>query len=65
MELEPLAYDVVRWAGWEFRVGFDAREGLILNQLSIDGRSVIHRASIAEMVVQGWATPSGRKARPS
>jgi primary-amine oxidase len=43
--------DVVRWAGWEFRVGFDAREGLVLNQLSIDGRSVIHRASIAEMVV--------------
>src|SRR3712207_629205 len=49
--------DVVRWAGWEFRVGFDAREGLILNQLSIDGRSVIHRASIAEMVVP-YADPS-------
>jgi primary-amine oxidase len=43
--------DVVRWAGWEFRVGFDAREGLVLNQVSIDGRSVVHRASIAEMVV--------------
>jgi primary-amine oxidase len=49
--------DVVRWAGWEFRVGFDAREGLTLNQLSIDGRSVVHRASIAEMVVP-YADPS-------
>jgi len=49
--------DVVRWAGWEFRVGFDAREGLVLNQLSIDGRSVVHRASIAEMVVP-YADPS-------
>ncbi|TFV47806.1 primary-amine oxidase [Blastococcus sp. TF02A-35] len=49
--------DVVRWAGWEFRVGFDAREGLTLNQLSIDGRSVVHRASISEMVVP-YADPS-------
>ncbi|MGY1841778.1 MULTISPECIES: primary-amine oxidase [unclassified Modestobacter] len=49
--------DVIRWAGWEVRVGFDAREGLTLNQLSIDGRSVIHRASIAEMVVP-YADPS-------
>ncbi|SET21320.1 primary-amine oxidase [Geodermatophilus poikilotrophus] len=43
--------DVVRWAGWEFRIGFDSREGLSLHQVTHDGRSVIHRASIAEMVV--------------
>jgi primary-amine oxidase len=49
--------DVVRWAGWQFRVGFDAREGLVLNQLSIDGRSVVYRASVAEMVVP-YADPS-------
>ncbi|MCZ2817925.1 primary-amine oxidase [Modestobacter sp. VKM Ac-2984] len=49
--------DVIRWAGWEVRVGFDAREGLTLNQVSIDGRSVVHRASIAEMVVP-YADPS-------
>ncbi|SDP42817.1 primary-amine oxidase [Klenkia soli] len=49
--------DVVRWAGWEFRVGFDVREGLTINQLSVDGRSVVHRASIAEMVVP-YADPS-------
>jgi primary-amine oxidase len=49
--------DVIRWAGWEFRVGFDVREGLTLNQLSIDGRSVLYRASVAEMVVP-YADPS-------
>lgn len=49
--------DEVSWAGWRFRIGFDMREGLVLHQLSIDGRSVIHRASIAEMVVP-YADPS-------
>ena len=43
--------DVVRWSGWEFRVGFDAREGLSLHDVSMDGRSILHRASVAEMVV--------------
>jgi primary-amine oxidase len=43
--------DVVRWAGWEFRIGFDSREGLALHQVTRDGRSVLYRASIAEMVV--------------
>jgi primary-amine oxidase len=43
--------DVVRWAGWEFRIGFDSREGLSLHQVTHGGRSVLHRASIAEMVL--------------
>ena len=45
----------IRWMGWDVRVGFNNREGLILHQLghTIDGnrRPVLHRASIAEMVV--------------
>ncbi|RFU22474.1 primary-amine oxidase [Geodermatophilus marinus] len=49
--------DVVRWAGWEVRVGFDMREGLTLHQVSVDGRSVVYRASISEMVVP-YADPS-------
>ncbi|HEX2074227.1 MAG TPA: primary-amine oxidase [Geodermatophilus sp.] len=49
--------DVVRWAGWEFRIGFDTREGLTLHQISVDGRSVVYRASISEMVVP-YADPS-------
>ncbi len=45
----------VRWENWRFRVGFTPREGLVLHQLRIqDGaceRSILHRASVTEMVV--------------
>lgn len=43
--------DEVAWEGWRFRVGFDAREGLVLHQISLQGRPIIYRASIAEMFV--------------
>lgn len=53
--------DNVAWENWNFRVGFDPREGLVLHQLSFrDGdqeRPVVYRASIAEMVVP-YADPS-------
>ena len=39
------------WQGWSMRVGFDAREGLTLHQISLADRPVIYRASIPEMVV--------------
>ncbi|MGJ3402251.1 primary-amine oxidase [Glutamicibacter sp. Je.9.36] len=43
------------WLGWDLRVGFDAREGLVLHQIhhtqNQRRRSLIHRASISEMVV--------------
>jgi primary-amine oxidase len=46
----------VRWQKWQFRVSFDPHEGLVLHQVAYeddDGRvrPVLHRASIAEMVV--------------
>jgi primary-amine oxidase len=45
----------LRWQDWSMRLGFDAREGLTLHQISIDDggreRPVIYRASIPEMVV--------------
>ena len=47
--------DAVEWEGWSFRIGFDAREGLVLHQLGYaDGdrvRPILHRASVSEMVV--------------
>jgi primary-amine oxidase len=47
--------EAVTWGNWKFSVGFDPREGLVLRRLSFfDGqedRSIIYRASIAEMVV--------------
>jgi primary-amine oxidase len=43
------------WQGWSMRVGFDAREGLTLHQISLDDgdetRPLIYRASIPELVV--------------
>ena len=45
----------LRWQNWSMRIGFDAREGLTLHQISIadDGRErpLIYRASVPEMVV--------------
>jgi len=46
---------LLSWQNWSMRIGFDAREGLTLHQISItDGgreRPLIYRASIPEMVV--------------
>ena len=45
----------LRWQDWSMRIGFDAREGLTLHQVSLhEGgreRPVIYRASLPEMVV--------------
>ena len=52
---------LLRWENWSLRIGFDAREGLVLHQISFrDGarnRPIAHRASISEMVVP-YADPS-------
>jgi primary-amine oxidase len=45
----------LRWQKWDLRIGFTAREGLVLHQISYeeDGRlrSIIYRASLSEMFV--------------
>jgi primary-amine oxidase len=45
----------VRWQNWKFRLGFTAREGLLLHTISYNDngqeRPVIYRASVCEMVV--------------
>ncbi|MCT9001062.1 primary-amine oxidase [Microbacterium memoriense] len=47
--------DVVEWEKWRFRIGFNQVEGLTLHEIGFtDGdrhRSILYRASIAEMVV--------------
>ncbi|MEZ5925802.1 MAG: primary-amine oxidase [Hyphomicrobiaceae bacterium] len=52
----------VRWQKWRFRVGFNVREGLVLHQIGYeDGgrlRSIMHRASMSEMVVP-YGDPTG------
>jgi primary-amine oxidase len=46
---------LVEWENWKFRVSFNSREGLVLNQVTFtdkgEERSVLYRASVPEMVV--------------
>lgn len=50
---------LVEWEKWSMRVGFNAREGLVLSAVTFDGRSVLARASVPEMVVPyGDTTPT-------
>lgn len=67
---EGVSFDVdgweLRWQKWRLRLSFNAREGLVLHTVGYedDGRlrSVLHRASVAELVIpyadprpfQGW-----------
>ena len=43
--------NLIRWQKWSFRVGFTAREGLVLHTVGYDGRPILHRASFCEMAV--------------
>jgi len=51
----------VAWQNWSFRIGWTAREGLVLHQIAFrDGkrdRPIIYRASITDMVVP-YADPT-------
>jgi primary-amine oxidase len=73
-DLKPLAIEqkegpsftvegnLVRWQKWRFRLGFHVRDGLILHTIGYedDGRlrPIMHRASLAEMVVP-YGDPTG------
>ena len=39
------------WDRWSFTIGFNAREGLTLHDIRFDGRPLVNRASLVEMVV--------------
>ena len=58
--------NLVSWQKWSFRVGFTRREGLVLHGISYDDqgrtRSIIHRASLAELVVP-YGDPAERNFR--
>ncbi len=48
----------ITWDKWALVIGFNAREGLTLHDISYDGRPIVHRASLAEMVVP-YGVPEG------
>ena len=41
----------VEWQKWKLTVGFNHREGLVLHDVSYDGRPVLFRGSLVEMAV--------------
>lgn len=43
--------NVVRWQKWRFRVRSTYREGIVLQNVTYDGRNVIYRMAINEMTV--------------
>jgi len=43
--------NLVKWQNWNLRVGFNYREGLVLHEVSFDGRPVMNRGSLVEMAV--------------
>lgn len=51
---------LVEWENWSMRVDFNAREGLVLHDVRFDGRSVLSRASVPEMVVPYGDTSNTR-----
>lgn len=54
--------NVVEWEKWQLVVGFTAREGLTLHDIRLDGRSILYRAAMAEMLVP-YGDPSPQQAR--
>lgn len=41
---------LVEWQKWRFRVAFNPREGATIHDVWYDGRSVLYRLSVSEMV---------------
>ena len=58
--------NLVRWQKWNLRIGFQIRDGMILHDIGYeDGgrvRPIMHRASMAEMVVP-YGDPTGSNYR--
>jgi primary-amine oxidase len=53
---------MLTWDKWSLVVGFNAREAITLHDIRYDGRPVVHRASLVEMVVP-YGTPDRAHAR--
>ncbi len=42
---------LIKWQKWRFRLGFTWREGMVLHDVTYDGRDLFHRLSLSEMFV--------------
>ncbi|KAL8797536.1 MAG: hypothetical protein Q9195_000353 [Heterodermia aff. obscurata] len=41
--------EIVQWQKWEFRVGYNLREGMVIYDVRYDGRSLFYRLSLSDM----------------
>ena len=50
--------NLISWEGWQVRVSVNPDEGPVLHQVSLNGRSILHRMALSDMVVPyGTADP--------
>ncbi len=50
--------NLISWEGWQVRALVNPDEGPVLHQLSLNGRAILHRAALSDMVVPyGTADP--------
>ena len=50
--------NLISWEGWQVRASVNPDEGPVLHQLSLDGRPILHRVALSDMVVPyGTADP--------
>ena len=43
--------DQIHWQKWDFRLGFNAREGMVLYKVSYDNRPLFYRVSLSDMSI--------------
>jgi primary-amine oxidase len=43
---------LIEWQKWRFRVGFNPREGATIHDVHYNGRSILYRLAVSEMVSQ-------------
>ena len=41
---------IVEWQKWQFRVGFNQREGMVMYDIRYDGRNLFYRMALSDMV---------------
>jgi primary-amine oxidase len=41
---------IMQWQKWTFHIGFNFREGIVINDVRYDGRSLFYRLSVSDMV---------------
>lgn len=41
----------IQWQKWDFKVGFNQREGMVLYDVHYDGRPLFHRLSLSDMAI--------------